>query len=512
MVNPRTPALQRVARIATHAAWPFALCCALAACSVGPPYVKPGAPEIGRYTASPLPSTLAAPESGAGGQRLDYAAPLAPRWWNQFGSPALDRLMAQALQHNTGLQAAQHTLEQARYEFKAAQGVFYPQVSLDAGAERVRSSGASSGGLTKPLLYDMYTGQFSVSYYPDAFGLNRLVAQNAQAQVDVAHEQLRAAQLVIEGNVANAAIGLAALDEQIEATKKSIADEQAVLELIRDRYSAGAVSQLQVATQESELSGTEAQLPALQLARDRTRHLLATYLGVFPSQADGMAIPRLSALHLPPTLPVSLPATLVRARPDVRAAEAQLRSANAQVGEAVARLYPGLQLSAGIGQQSNRWGAFFDPASRIWSLAAAAAAPIFDGGTLRAQQHAAEAAYGAVFANYRGAVLTAFRDVADALRALQRDADALQARSRALHAAQTGFDLAHSQYEAGAVDYLGLLTSEVQYQNARGAYIAAEAQRYTDSVGLYVALGGGEVDAGAEGASPAGKPAAIQEK
>ena len=494
-----------------RAAWPLALCGALVACSVGPPYVKPSAPGVERYTVSPLPSTLAAPNTAAAGQRFDYGAPVATRWWDQFDSPALDRLMAQALQHNPGLEAAQHTLEQAHYEFKAAQGIFYPQVALDAGAQRTRSSGASSGGRAGPLEYNMYTGQFNVSYYPDAFGLNRLVAQNAQARVDVAHEQLRAAQLVIEGNVANAAIRLAALGEQIEATQKSIADERAILELIRGQYDAGAVSQLQVATQESQLSGTEAQLPALQLARDRTHHLLATYLGVFPSQAEGMAIAPLSALHLPPTLPVSLPATLVRARPDVRAAEAQLRAANAQVGEAVARLYPNLQLSASIGQQSNGWGAFFDPASRIWSLAAAAAAPIFDGGTLRAQKHAAEAAYLALFANYRGTVLAAFRDVADALRALQRDADALQARSRALDAAQTGFELARSQYQAGAADYLGLLTSEVQVQNARSAYIVAEAQRYADTVGLYVALGGGVADAGAAGAFPAGKPAAVQE-
>ena len=203
-----------------------------------------------------------------------------------------------------------------------------------------------------------------------------------------------------------------------------------------------------------------------------------------------MALPKLAALHLPPSLPVSLPATLVRVRPDVRAAEAQLRAANAQVGEAVARLYPSVQLSAGLGQQSNGWGALFDSASRIWSVAAAAAAPLYDGGTLRAQRKAAEAAYQAVFANYRAAVLTAFRDVADALRALQRDADALGARARALDAAQSAFDLARSQYREGAADYLGLLTSEVQVQNARSAYIAAETQRYTDSVALFIALGG----------------------
>ncbi|HUJ87326.1 MAG TPA: efflux transporter outer membrane subunit [Burkholderiales bacterium] len=461
----------------------LALCAALAACSVGPPYVKPSPPEAAGYTASPVPAKL-------GAQQLDYGAEVAPHWWQQFGSPELDRVVERALEKNPGLEAAQHTLEQARFELEAARGIFSPQLTLGAGVSRQRSSEAASGGLAPPLVYNLYDGQLDLSYYPDAFGLNRLVAQDAQAQLDVAHEQLRAAQLVLEGGVANAAIGLASLEAQIESTGKTVADQREILALVRGQYAAGAVSQLQVATQQSELATTEAQLPALELERDRIRHLLATYLGEFPSQADGIALPRLAALRLPPRLPVSLPATLVRVRPDVRAAEAQLRAANARVGEAVARLYPSVQLSAGLGQQSNGWGAFFDPASRIWSLAAAAAAPLYDGGTLRAQRKAAEAAYQAVFANYRGAVLAAFRDVADALRALQRDADALQARARALDAAQTGFELARSQYREGATDYLGLLTSEVQVQSARSAYIVAETQRYSDSVALFLALGG----------------------
>ena len=208
-----------------------------------------------------------------------------------------------------------------------------------------------------------------------------------------------------------------------------------------------------------------------------------------------MPTPHLSELHLPGTVPLSLPSTLVRARPDVLAAEAQLRAANAQVGEAVAQLYPNLVLTGDVGSQSNSLDKAFNPASRIWSLAAAAVLPIFEGGTLQAQKHAAQAAYRAVFANYKITVLDAFRNVADTLRALERDAATFDAEARALQGARTGFGLARSQYNAGAVDYLTLLTSEVQYQNARIAYVAAETQRYTDTVALYVALGGGVIDA-----------------
>ncbi|MGH8282033.1 MAG: efflux transporter outer membrane subunit, partial [Gammaproteobacteria bacterium] len=218
----------------------------------------------------------------------------------------------------------------------------------------------------------------------------------------------------------------------------------------------------------------------------------ATYLGKFPSDAEGLNVPALADLHLPATLPVSLPSTLVQERPDILAAEAQLRAANAQVGEAVARMYPSLQLTGNFGNQSNNGGTLFDPASRIWDLAASIVLPLFEGGALEAQKHATEAAYRAVFANYQSTVLGAFRNVADVLRALQHDSAVLDAEARAMQAAQQAFALVQTQYNSGAVDYLSLLASETQYQNARIAFVQAEAQRYADTAALYVAMGGGE--------------------
>ena len=466
-----------------------ALAAALSACSVGPPYVAPHPPAVKAYTARPAPALPA--------QQLQAGASVAPRWWESFGSPALDRLETQALARNPALESAQHTLEQARYNLVAAEGIFYPQVALNASGERIRSSGADSGGHIGPNLYNLYTGQVSVSYYPDAFGLNRLVAEDAQAQVDVAHDQLLAAQLAIEGNVASTVFELASLEARIAATRQTIADQQEILDLVRTQYSAGAVSGLQVATQESQLASAQAELPALEQARDQARHLLATYVGELPAQAATLEAPQLAELTLPPTLPLGVPTALVHQRPDILAAEAQLRAANARVGEAVARMYPQLVLTGDFGAQSNETSKFFDPASRIWDLAAAALAPLFTGGTLKAQKQAAQEAYGALFANYRSTVLAAFRDVADTLRALEHDAAALEAQKRALNAADTAFGLARSQYQAGAVGYLGLLVSEVQLQNARVAYVGAEAQRFSDSAALYVALGGGVAAPGA---------------
>jgi NodT family efflux transporter outer membrane factor (OMF) lipoprotein len=471
-------------------------CTVLAACAVGPAYHRPEPPQLHDYTAAPIAAvTPGAPSASgtlAGVQALQYGAAVDAQWWRNFGSPALDRLVAQALAHNPDLAAAQATLEQAQYNLKAAKGVFYPQVALGVGAERTRTSGAAAGGNFGPQLYNLYTGQVSVSYAPDVFGLNRLVTRGEQAQVDVAGDQLAAARLTIAGNVVNTAFDLAALDDEVAATRDSLEAQRQILKLSRTRYQLGATSRFDVLTQESQVASSEARLPQLQQARDAARHLLATWLGEFPAEAGDLATPALAELRLPTTLPVSLPSTLVRQRPDILAAEAQLRAADAQVGEAVARMYPNLQLTGSFGAQSNRAGALFDPASRLWNMAAGLVAPLFAGGTLRAQEHATQAAYRAVFADYQSTVLGAFRNVADVLRALQHDATLLDAQARAMHDAQQALRLVETQYQTGAVDYVSLLTSQTQYQNTRIALVQAQAQRLADTAALYLAMGGGD--------------------
>lgn len=486
------------ARIARLCQGALALCVSalLASCAVGPAYHKPAPPGISNYTAEPAATTIrpahAATGSIATAQTLESGAAIQPRWWESFGSSALNQLVDQALARNPDLAAAQATLEQAQFNFKAAKGVFYPQVSLGLGGERTRTTGAAAGGKFPPQLYNLYTGQVSVTYYPDVFGLNRLVARGEQAQVDVARDQLTAARLTIAGNVVNTVLDLAALEDEVAATRKNVDDQRQVLALTRARYRLGATSEFNVFTQESQLASSEVQLPQLQQARDAAHHLLATYLGEFPSETGHLHAPALADLHLPTVLPLSLPSTLVRQRPDILAAEAQLRAANAQVGEAVARMYPNLQLTGSFGDQSNHASSLFDPASQLWNLAANLVMPLFEGGTLEAQKHATEAAYRGVFANYQSTVLGAFRNVADVLRALQHDSTLLDVQARAMRDAEQALVLVQAQYQAGGVDFLSVLTSETQVQNARIAHVRAEAQRYADTAALYVALGGGE--------------------
>ncbi len=476
-------------------------CLAMAACTVGPAYQRPAVPRMASYTSRPAATSVpAAPAAGGtAGTALALlrGRAIAPDWWRGFGSPALGDLVATALAHNPDLAAAQATLQQAGFEAKAARGVFYPQVGISLGAARTRASGAASGGTFGPQLYNLYTGEVAVSYAPDVFGFNRLVDRDAQARVDIARAQLDAARLVLAGDVVDTAFHLAALDAEAKALEATVASQQQVLTLTRTRYRLGAITEFNVLTQQSLLASSEAQLSQVRQAGDLARHLLATYLGRLPDAAGALQVPTLSALTLPAELPVSLPSTLVRARPDIRAAEARLRAANAQVGEAVARMYPNLQITGAWGGQSNAAHSLFEPASRVWDLAAAIAAPLFEGGSLRAQKHAAEAAYQGVFASYQSTVLGAFRDVADVLRALQHDSTLLDARARAMRDAQHALDLVTTEYRTGGVDYVSLLTSQIQYQSARVAFIQAEAQRYADTAALYLALGGGQWQGGA---------------
>ena len=462
---------------------------ALAGCSFAPRIVLP-ALHTSAYTRAPAPRMTVSAAGPAGqAQRFDYGAAPSGEWWRQFGSPELDTLIRQALTNNPGLAQQQARLREAKAAMVAAAGIFYPQVSGDLGASRQKTSAASFGGSFPGKTYSLYSGGLAVSYYPDFFGVNRLVYQGQQAQVDYQRYELNAARLTLVGNVAEAAISAASVRAQIVATRAIIAHEKRLLELTETQYRFGAVPYLSVLTQRSQVAASEASLPSLEQQWAVYRHELAILVGELPAQWRDRS-PHMSAVRLPVRIPVSLPSTLLQQRPDIRAAEAQLRYADAEIGVAKAQMYPAVTLTAEFGQESTAPGAFVHAASNIWSVAGDLVMPIFEGGTLEAQKREAVASYQATFAAYRQTVLGAFEQVADALRALQHDAQRLRAEERSLAATRAALSLSETSYREGAADYLSLLTAEVQYSSARLGYIQAQAQRYLDTVSLFVALGG----------------------
>ena len=461
----------------------------LSACAVGPDFHAPKAPAVSGYTHQPLPVTTPASKTLLGTAQT-FGGQLAnnDEWWKSFHSPRLDHLIDEALAANPSITAARATLEEARQTWAAQAGsTLYPKASLGLGAERQAFNDAFFGQ-NGTNIFNLYNANVAVSYQFDLFGANKRALESLAAQSDYQQQELRAAQLTLAGNIATAAMTQAALSAQIDATQQIIALQQKNLALAEQRQHMGAIALSDVLSLKAQLEQTQASLPTLQNRLQQTSHLLASLLGKSPA---GFTVPdfKLTDFTLPAQLPLVVPSRLVRSRPDIQAAEAMLHAANAQYGVAVANLYPQINLSANVGQESLTPGALFNPAASVWSLAGQLSQPLFNGG-LKAGVEAAKANLRAVDANYQQTVLQAFRNVADSLRALDNDAQTLAAQTAADDTAQQSLDLTTQQFHLGSASYLQWLISQQQAQQSRINLIAAQAQRLTDTVALYQAMGG----------------------
>jgi NodT family efflux transporter outer membrane factor (OMF) lipoprotein len=461
----------------------------LAGCAVGPDFVSPSIPSIADFTlGARLPATESSDVADGEAQRFLKGRDIPGDWWKVFHSRQLDELVSAAIAANPSLQAAQATLWQAQENLYAQAGVLLPNVDANSSATRQQFSPATFGGSGPPSIFNLYQATVNVSYSPDVFGGKRRLIEGSAAQAEYQRFELEATYLTLTSNVVTAAIQEVSLRGQIEATQEIIKDETDQLGLIQQQFDLGSVAKTDVLAQESELAQTQATLPTLEKQLAQQRHLLLALTGRFPNQ-DRRAALTLAALHLPTSLPVSLPSRLAEQRPDIRAAEAQLHQASAQIGVAIANRLPQFNLTGDYGSAAP--AALFTPTSIIWSLAASGTQPILHGGTLLHQQRAAEAAFEASAAQYRNTVLAAFQNVADVLRALQTDAAALKAQQKATQAASDSLDLTKSQYRLGSIPYLNLLNAQRSYEQARLNLVQAQAARFSDTAALFQALGGG---------------------
>ncbi len=479
----------------------------LAGCTVvGPDFHAPAAPSSSpNYTASPLPTqTAAAPTDGGVAQRFDFTRQLSARWWQLFRSPELDALIKQGLAQSPTLSAARAVLRETQENFRAAGGALrYPRLDANLSAQHQRSSGAAFGGSN--IEYTLYNASVGVSYSLDMFGATRRRLEGLRAQVDYRQYQFEGAYLALTGNIVTTAIREAALREQIAAARNILAAERKQLAMVKRQFELGAVPRASVLSQQSQLATTRATLPPLQKQLAFTRHALAVLAGQLPS-AGHLPLFQLDSLHLPEVLPVTLPSTLARQRPDIRAAAALLHQASAAVGVATANLYPRITLSGSFGTQATGIGDLFTGSGAVWNIGAGLLQPLFHGGELSAKRRAAVAAYDQAVAQYRQTVLLAFKNVADVLCALDSDARTLQARAAAEAAARENFVLTRRQFRLGAVNYLTLLVAQRDSQQARISLIAARAQRYADTAALFQALGGGWWNRSPAAAGSAAKP------
>ena len=454
----------------------------LAGCTVGPDFRKPAAPAVGSFTEEALRPA---------GQELQPAADIPADWWTLLQAPALDSLVQQALTNNPDLQSATAALRVAMEGLKAGEGLEYPTVGLGGNASRNRNSAALSPvPASSALFYGLYQTQLSVSWSPDIWGGTRRQIEALQAQADAQRYQLQAVHLMLVSNVAAAAIQEASLREQISATQEIIADAQHITAIAQRQQDLGQIAGGDVAAQRVLLAQAQSSLPPLEKQLAIQRDQLKALIGRLPAESLDEKF-HLSDLSLPSALPLSLPSRLAAQRADIRMAEENLHAASAAIGVATANTLPNLTLSADLGSVATSLGHVFGPGNEFWNLGAGLAQPLFDGGTLRHRKKAAEAAYDVAAAQYRSAVIAAFRNVADTLHTIAADSQTEQAATAAEHAAARSLDLARRQLDLGQVNRGALLLAQQAHQQTSIALIQAHAARYTDTIALFAALGGG---------------------
>lgn len=463
----------------------------LTACTVGPNFNQPAAPDSSKYTATPLPEqTASAPTVLGEAQRFDVNTDVSAQWWHILGSPKLDALIAQAFQANPTLAAAQATLRQAQEIYAAQAGsTLYPQVDAGAGAQRQRVSPSALGQTGNAQEFSLYNASLGVHYQFDLAGGNRRALEALAARAEYRRHELEAARLTLAGNIATTAIAQARLAGQIKSTEEILRAQGEQLHVTQERVRFGQASPDEALSLQTQIEQTRAGLPLLRKQSQQSEHLLAVLVGQAPG-AESLPVFTLAEFSLPPELPLLLPSELVRRRPDIQAAEALLQAANAEYGVAVARLYPQLNLSANLGSQALTTGALFGSGSAVWNVVGALTQPLFNPG-LPAEKRAALAAFDAAAANYQSVVLESLRNVADILRAVENDAQVLAALAAADAAAQSALQSVQRQYALGAASYVQLLIAQQQAQQTSINLVAAQAQRLADSVALYQAMGGG---------------------
>ena len=461
----------------------------LAGCAVGPDYVRPPAALPEKYTAEAL---MSPGTNGVQVQSLVASQDIPAQWWELFHSRELNALVASSLERNPNMEAAQAALRGALENVYAQQGSFYPTVDVSYAPTRQKVAGVLASPLaSNAYYYNLHTAQVSVSYGPDLWGGNRRQVESLKAQAASQRFQLEATRLTLTSNVANAAIQEAALRGQIRVTHEIVDAQVKLLVMLKKQLELGQVAQADVAAQEAALATAEQALPPLEKQLAVQRDLLTALAGRFPSDGAG-AIFELTDLQLPASLPLTLPSTLVERRPDVRAAEELLHAASADIGVAVANRLPNLTLGVNAyGSSAASLSNLFKSGTGFWTLAGNVTQPVFDGGTLKHKQVAAQAAYDQAAAQYRSTVINAFQNVADALQAIHYDAEAMRTASAAEKAASKSLTIARRQVELGDLSPMALLASEQAYQQARLNLVQAQASRLADTVALFQALGGG---------------------
>jgi multidrug efflux system outer membrane protein len=458
----------------------FIFLISLGGCAVGPAYQRPT-------------SDLPAAWRGAPAQGVSTLS-VGERWWMLYGDSALNALVEEAFTHNRDLALAAARVDEARALLRVAESQVVP--SIDATAQRDRARASEVGPVPLPpsaIERNSYRAQLNLSYELDLWGRLRGAGDVARAELLATQAARETVRLALGADVVRSYFTLLALDEQLDATRRSLALREDNLRLQRVRHTAGLIGDFQLRQLEAEVAAAQAQLPALERSRTAEELALAVLLGRSPRAISELVVKRDATRTEPPppVAPEGLPSDLLLRRPDIVQAEQRLIAANARIAVARAALFPRISLTGYLGSESTALRDLFSGPALIWQLAFGLAQPIFQGGRLFGEIEAVKAREQQALAQYQKSVQEAFREVRQALSAQTHARDIFQAESARAAALRDTLRLARIRYENGLVSQLEVLDAE---RNLLAADLnradALRAQRVAVA-DLTRALGGG---------------------
>lgn len=498
--NRRRLGLSAIRLAAASACLPLLL---LAGCNVGPDYHRPA--PLGTNA---LPSSFSGPATNAGEWKAASPAAAIPRgaWWELFGDAELNRLEIAATANNQELAGALARYDEASAAVRIARSAAWPQIELDPAYTRQRTSfnqPQNGHGAGASPTYNTFSLQMAAGWELDLWGRVRRQVQSARGRLAASADDLEAAKLAIQAELATDYFNWRALDAQYDLLQRTANAYQRSLELTLNRRKGGIASDLDVSQAQTQLRITEAELPAVALQRSRLTHALATLCG---APAPGFVLTNTPEPGNSPLIPLSLPSELLERRPDVAAAEQRMASANAQIGVAESAFYPRVRLNGLAGFQSIDASSWFDWPSRLWAVGPSIQLPLFTGGLNRAQLAFSRAGYRETVAAYRQSVLAAFQEVEDQLAAQRLLQTQVEAEAAALQAAQHTLETANNRYKAGLVTYLEVASAQSAALNIERTVVQLRGDKQVAAVGLIRALGGGWEMGAQAGLTPLQKP------
>jgi multidrug efflux system outer membrane protein len=451
--------------------------------TVGPDYRRPS---------NSVPANYKAVEPGAWqeGQPLDHVPK--GNWWEVFGDAGLNELETQAVQANQELKAAMARVEQARATARVARSELFPNLNLDPGFTRQRSSPNQVPHFGSAT-FNTFQTPFDLSYEVDLWGRVRRGFESARADAQASLAAMYNVLLTLQGDVAQNYFAFRALDAEISTVAGTVGLRHEQVRLVRSRFEGGIGNELDVARAETELAMTEAEAALLAQRRAELENAIAILVGANPATFKLAAIENAKDNWnpQPPAVPAGLPANLLERRPDVAEAERQLASANARIGVAKAAFFPTLNLTGLGGYVSADLDTLFKWDSRTWSIGPSLSLPIFAGGRNRANYRRSQAAYDEAVARYRQQVLVAFGEVENSLSDIRHLTDQATAQQRAVANARRAATLATDRYRAGIVSYLEVVDASRDALSTERANAQISGQRLAAAVRLIKALGGG---------------------